>query len=159
MSDNDDLESLRDIAVTPDNSRVFVSDRYKGVWAIDPVAEQTAMLSGKDVISLGRGEGIEYRAGELYLLQSGIEPDRLVRLQLDSTGAQVEGITPVASGLPELVAPGALTLAGTQFYFVANQGDATATETLIVTTTTESGRDYVPAEMRKAQDEFSRENQ
>ena len=91
----------------------------------------------------------------VYLMQ---QDQRRVLPGLPGVAAVFAGASAVgfAAGL---VAPGALTLAGTQFYFVANQGDATATETLIVTTTTESGRDYVPAEMRKAQDEFSRENQ
>ena len=149
-----DLHNLRDIAVTPENSRIFVADRYKGVWVIDPVAEQTAMLTGEHEISLGRVEGLEYQSGELYLLQSGIAPDRLVRLQLDSSGAHANNIRPVASGLPEFSGPGALTLNGTSFWFVANHADEEAGEALVMTASTDTGRDSTSKELQKAQDKF-----
>jgi hypothetical protein len=149
-----DLDDFRDIAVTPDNSRIFISDAFKGVLVIDPAAEQTAMLSGTENISLGRIEGIEYHDGELYALQSGIDPDRLVRLQLDATGSKVTGITPVASAMPEFDGPGALTLDAGRFYFVANRNGDDSPEAILMQTTVEAGRDAVSTEMQKAQDDF-----
>lgn len=148
-----ELEALRDIAVTPDNSRVFVADAFKGVLVVDPVAEQSSMLGGPDNISLGRVEGIEYRKGELYILQSGIEPDRLLRLKLDQTGSNVTEISPVASALPEFDGPGALTLDGGTFYFVANRGSGGA-DALLMQASVDAGRDYEPAELQKARQDI-----
>ena len=46
------MVALTDLAVAPDNSRVFVSDAVLGVLLIDPLAHRSAMLTGPETLNL-----------------------------------------------------------------------------------------------------------
>jgi hypothetical protein len=149
-----ELASFSDIAVTPDNSRLFVADRVKGVFVVDPVAEQAAMLTGADDLNLGGIEGIEYTAGELVIVQPGFQPQRLMRLKLAANGSVVETAEPMAVALAEYDGPGVGAIReGALFYFANARTTAedSRSELLVMRTPLDSGEVIVPPEMRKFQ--------
>jgi len=115
-----ELIQLRDIAVTPDNSRVFVADAYKGILVIDPVVQRAGLLTGPETLNLGGINALEYQDGHLFIVQGGFEPQRIVRLQLDGAGAGVEGVIPMVIALPEFDQPGPATIRDEQLIFFAN---------------------------------------
>jgi len=117
-----ELVSLRDIAVTPDNSRLFVADAYKGILAIDPAAQQAVMLSVPETLNLSGILGMEYDSGQLVMIQGGFTPQRIVRLELDGKGTGVEAVVPMATALEEFDHPGIGTIKGDSLYYVANSG-------------------------------------
>ena len=147
-----ELVSFSDLAVTPDNSRLFVADRIKGVFVVDPVAEQAGMLAGPDNLNLGAIEGIEYAAGHLIIVQGSLQPQRLMRLKLDSTGSGVETVAPMAVALAEFDRPAAGAIRNDALYYFANSGaesgDAGA---LVLRTPLEAGQAIVPPDIRKFQ--------
>ncbi|MGD2128810.1 MAG: hypothetical protein PVJ33_13560 [Lysobacterales bacterium] len=139
---NPALVSLSDIAVTPDDSRLYVADRVKGVFVVDPIEEQSAMLSGPENLNLGGITGIEYQDGNLYLVQGEFSPQRLMRLELDDGGYVAKSVSPMAIALPPFDGPGPSTLADGVLYYLANA---------------ESGRPEGPGQvMRTALDAGSR---
>ena len=147
-----ELISFSDLTVTPDNSRLFVADRYKGVFVVDPIAEQAAMLGGPDNLNLGGIEGIEYAAGHLILVQGGMQPQRLMRLKLAPSGSAVESVTPMALALAEYDRPGVGTIRGDSLYYFANPGTSTSEEgALVMRTPLEAGEAIVPPDIRKFQ--------
>lgn len=115
-----DLVELRDIAVTPDNSRVFIADAYKGILVIDPVAQQAGLLTGPETLNLGGITAIEYQGGHLFLVQGGFEPQRIVRLKLDGTGAAAESVSPMAINMPQFNQPGSAAIRDDKLVFIAN---------------------------------------
>lgn len=142
-----ELFALRDIAVVPDNSRVFVSDAYKGVLAIDPIAEQAALLAGPETMNLGGIKNIEYRNGMLFVVQGGFDPQRLIRLELDATGAAVQSVAPMAIALADFNQPGIGTIQGEDLYYLANSGADDAKSAIIMNTPLDAGAEAAPPDM------------
>jgi len=130
-----DMVVFTDIAVTPDNSRVFVADPIKGIFVIDPVAEQAGLLSGPETLNLAGITGIEYADGKLYVIQSGIQPERIMRLQLDQTGTGVVESAPMAIAIEAFDRPGYSTLRdGGLFYFANQAGNENPDEAIVLRT-------------------------
>ena len=149
-----ELVSFSDIAVTPDNSRLFVADRVKGVFVVDPIAEQASMLGGPDNLNLGGIEGIEYAAGQLVIVQSGFQPQRLMRLQLAASGSVVETVAPMAVALAEFDGPAAGAIRDGALYYFANSKSAAGDggdKLLVLRTPLDAGEAIVPPDIRKFQ--------
>ena len=134
-----DLLALRDITVVPDNSRVFVADAYKGILAIDPIAEQAALLAGPETMNLGGIESIEFGNGMLFVVQGGFDPQRVIRLELDASGAAVESVVPMAIALEEFYRPGNGTIQDESVYYIANSGADDAKSAIIMKTPLNAG--------------------
>lgn len=135
-----DLVALTDITVTPDNSRVFASDRARGVFIVDPIAEQFDMLDGPPTLNLGGIEGIEYRAGQLIIVQGGMKPQRLMRLHLEANGAVVGSIGAIAVAMPEFDHPGIGALRGNDIFYFGNHGtDDSKAGTVVMRTPLDAG--------------------
>jgi len=153
-----ELTALSDITAVQDNSRVFVSDTYKGVYAIDPIAERAAPLGGPETMNLGGIEGIEYSNGMLFLIQGGISPQRVIRLELDANGAVAQSISPMAIALEDFNQPGGGTLHGESLYYFANSGDGEAAQTIVMSTPLDAGVQVAPPDMKQFE-EAMRERQ
>lgn len=119
-----DLVGFTDLAVTPDNARLFVADPVMGVFVVDPIAEQTALLVGPETLNLAGIQGIEYRNGKLYIVQAGISPERVLRLDLDVNGSAVAEVAPMAVALESFAFPGLVTVQGDSLFYFANHGAA-----------------------------------
>ena len=146
------LVAFTDLAVTPDNSRIFVSDVVKGIFVVDPKAQQAAMLSGPTDLNLGGIESIEYAQGNLFVIQSGIRPQRLMRLKLNGQGSVVESVSPMAIAIEEFNHPGVVTLKEDGLYYFANTKDEDSTAgSIVMRTALESGNTIVPPDMRQFQ--------
>jgi hypothetical protein len=155
-----ELVSFSDITVAPDNSRLFVADRVKGVFVVDPVAEQATMLSGPDNLNLGGIEGIEYAAGKLVVMQGGFQPQRLMRLELAANGSAVESVAPMAVALPQFDKPGVGAVLGNALYYFANSGAENSENGLLVLRTSlDAGKDIVPPDIRKFQEKMKHRQQ
>jgi hypothetical protein len=155
-----ELVSFSDIAVAPDNSRLFVADRVKGVFVVDPVAEQATMLGGLDNLNLSGIEGIEYAAGNLVIIQGTFKPQRLMRLKLAASGSAVESVAPMAVALPQFDQPGIGAVLGNALYYFANSGAGEVDDGLLVLRTSlDAGKDIVPPDIRKFQEKMKHRQQ
>ena len=129
------LVALTHIAVTPDNSRIFVTDAVMGILLIDPLAQRSLMLGGPETLNLSGIYGIEFLNSNLIITQSGLSPQRILRLQLNPNGAQVDSVTPMASSLDGFDTPGVGTLRGDSFYYFSNHGTQKADQALTMMAT------------------------
>lgn len=144
------LVQFTDIAVTADASRVFVSDAELGVLLLDPKSRRSAMLAGDENLNLGGIYGVEFVDGQLLVMQSGISPQRLMRLELDASGASVTNVSPMAINLPDFDLPGATTVHGDRLFYLANQGSQSeATKLVVMTTPLDAGSTIKPPDMRQ----------
>ena len=142
-----EIMSLSDITVTPDNSRVFVSDTYKGIMVIDPVAQQATLMEGPETMNLGRIDGMQYRNGMLFVVQGAFEPQRVVRLELDGNGTAVQSISPMAMSLEEFDRPAAASLTDTDIYYFANHGAEDGKQVTVMSTPLDVGAEVAPPDM------------
>lgn len=140
-----ELVALTDIAVTPDNSRIFVTDAVMGILLIDPMARRMARLDADENFNMYGIYGIEYADRELIITQSGISPQRIIRLTLDQYGAAVEAVSPMATALEAFDTPGVGTIRGDQLYYFANHGALSESGKLkLMSTPLDSGEEVKP---------------
>jgi len=150
-----DLVALRDIAVSPDNGKLYIADGFMGVMVVDPVQQTSVMLSGPENLNLGAISGLFYHQGQLVMIQNGFQPQRLMRLELDASGTNVENTIPLAMALEEYDWPAFGTIKGESVYYFANPGqpgDQAENKLLIVMRTPlDPGDSIKPPEEREIQ--------
>lgn len=129
---SDRLVGFTDLAVTPDNSRLFVADPVVGVFLVDPRGKHAALLAGPDNLNLGGVDGIAYADHQLFVVQGGIAPQRIMRLELDDAGAQVASVSPMAIALEPFNWPRLAAVQGGDLVYLANQGGGDAVDGAIV---------------------------
>ena len=151
---------MTDITAVPDNSRIFVSDAVMGVFVVDPVAQQAAFLGGPETLNMGGITGIEYVDGQLVIVQSGIKPQRLMRLKLDPTGSIVDEVSPMAIALEQYDGPGITTIHGDDVYYFANSRSTNDADSVtVMQTPIEAGSEIVPPNVRDFQKTLKRNTQ
>jgi hypothetical protein len=144
------LDGFIDLAVTPDNSRLFAADPLMGVFVVDPQAQQAAMLGGPENLNLAGIGGIEFVDGQLFIVQGGITPQRLLRLELDDTGSAVAEVSPMAISLEPFDTPRLSTIRGGDLLYFANQGNGSAeAAAIIMRTALDAGGSIQPPDLEQ----------
>ena len=115
-----EMISMRGIAMQPDGRIMYVADRELGILVIDLEAGRAAKLAVPETLNLAGIEGLSLWENHLVIIQNGIRPQRVMRLQLDSTGTRVTAIRPLAVALPEFDYPSYGTVRGNDLYYFAN---------------------------------------
>jgi hypothetical protein len=116
---NFELTGLRDLAISDDGNRLYLADAALGIMVIDLELNAGGMLAGPNTLNLGGVSGIDYAKGSLYVLQNGIEPQRLQRLELDENGTAALNISPLASSLEPFEFPSFARVQGEDVYYFA----------------------------------------
>jgi hypothetical protein len=114
------LVSLRGISVS-DNSRfVYAADYEMGILRLDVEQGEAILLGHGETLNLGGIEGLEYVDGDLIIIQSGIRPQRIMRLELDDEGSAVSNVAPVVVAQEWFDYPSYGTLVDGELVFFAN---------------------------------------
>ena len=121
---NFELTGLRDIALSDDGTHLYAADAALGILAVDLDKSSVSMLAGPEALNLGGISGIDYARGKLFMLQNGIEPRRLMRLDLDATGNNVVNIVPLAGNLEEYELPSFARVQGDDVFYFAGSNTA-----------------------------------
>ena len=105
---------------TPDEKQLFVADYAKGVFVVNLLTKSyTQLANAPDSTMLGI-DGLYFRRGRLIAVQNGVNPQRVVRLDLSKDLRRVERFETVAANLPAFDEPTLGVLVGDSFYFIAN---------------------------------------
>ena len=151
------LSGFRDIAISADGKRIYLADADKGILVIDPENETAVMLEGPDTLNLGGIEGLFHVGSELIIVQSGIQPQRLMSLVLDSTGGKVQEVRPMAIALQWFDRPSRGTIRGDSVYYFADaalpEPGAPPKEVTVLRTALNAGATIVAPDMRKFEEE------
>lgn len=114
------LVSLRGLDLSDDDRLLYLADIEMGITVIDIEAGESYTLEAPDTLNLGGIEGLDYWQGELVIVQGGIRPQRLMKLQLDASGLEVTSMAPLAVALDIFDSPSYGTPVGDEYYFFAN---------------------------------------
>jgi len=123
-----DMVSMRGIAMQPDGSVMYVADREMGILVIDIKGGRAARLAVPETLNTGGIDGLYLWENHLVIIQNGIKPQRLLRLQLDSTGTKVAAVRPLAVAQPEFDYPSFGTIQGEDIYYFANSQSVSSAE-------------------------------
>ena len=101
-----------------DQQQLFVADYSKGVFRVE--------LKTKKVISIDSNftligiDGLYYYKGSLICVQNGVNPHRVIKLNLRNDFSRFEGFETIEANNPEFDEPTLGVLVKDRFYFVAN---------------------------------------
>ncbi len=114
------LLSAQGLVFAPDERRLYVADYSRGVVLVDLAARSATLLPTADtVLALGI-DGLYYHAGSLIGIQNGVDPHRVVRLELSRDGARVLRSVAVERAHPRYIEPTLGVLVDRDLYYVAN---------------------------------------
>jgi len=147
-----DMISQRGLAIQPDGHLMYVADREMGITVVDFTARQAGVLTGPENLNLAGIDGLYLKDNVLYIIQNGIRPQRVMRLQLDTEGKHIESVRPLAVAQPAFDFPSFGALVGEDlFYFASSQGIGKAGEekpVSVLRTPLDSGEDLVQPDMQ-----------
>ena len=116
---NFELTGLRDLTISEDGERLYLADAALGIMVVNLELNAGGMLVGPNTLNLGGLSGIDYVNGNLYVLQNGITPQRLQRLELDEDRTSVVSVVPLASALETFEFPSFARVQGEDVYYFA----------------------------------------
>ncbi|MBV6413637.1 MAG: hypothetical protein OMOMHJEC_01455 [Xanthomonadales bacterium] len=111
--------SLRGIAVSPDEKFLYFVDYELGLRVADLSKSEIRELA-KEEQNFGGIDGLYWFDGQLLAVQNGSIPTRVIRIKLGKDRLSVDAVQPLEANKDELVMPTFGTLAGEDFYFLAN---------------------------------------
>ncbi len=117
------LPGANGIALSPDQTRLYVASFGDGISIVDPTSGKTRPIARPPDVCLANIDGLYAYRRSLIAIQNGSMTPRVVRLHLDSTRDRIvrlevlERRNPIFDG----VTTGVLT--GRDFYFTANMQD------------------------------------
>ncbi len=148
-----DMVSMRGIAMQPDGSMIYLADREMGIMVVDVKGGQAGSLAVPDTLNVGGIDGLYLWDNHLIIIQNGIQPQRVMRLQLDSSGTQVTAVRPLAVAQAEFDYPNFGTLQGEDLYYFANSqssdNEGRTKAVTVLRTPINSSKDLVQPDMQE----------
>jgi sugar lactone lactonase YvrE len=114
------LVSPQGMAMGPDRRWLYVADYTQGLFRYDrDKRELIRVETPRDICTYGI-DGLYYYQQDLIAVQNGVQPHRLVRLELSASGRRVKELRVLASNLRSFDEPTLGAIQGKRFYFIAN---------------------------------------
>lgn len=151
-----DMISMRGIAMQPDGNIMYLADREMGILVVDLKGNRMGKLKTDPTLNLGGIDGLYLWNNHLIVIQNGIKPQRIMRLALDASGINVEGIRPLAVAQLAFDFPSFGTVLGEDlYYFASSQTTINRNQPKAVTvlrTPINSGKELVGPDMEAYMD-------
>jgi len=113
--------SLQGAAFSADGRALYVADYANGVWRIDPATKEAVALKAPAGSTLFGIDGLYAIPGALIAVQNGVNPQRILRLDLDTSG-HTTGARVLLSGHRDMIDAALGQIINHRFYFVGNSG-------------------------------------
>jgi sugar lactone lactonase YvrE len=121
LVENPKLTSIRGLAVSDDGRTLYMADYALGIFGIDLTKTAPFSLSrNPEKLVLGGIDGLYYYDGCLIVIESGMVPQRVMRLKLSDDGRSVVAAMPLDVAQPAFTTPTVGAIAGNDLYFIAN---------------------------------------
>ncbi len=150
---NFELTGLRDLTISEDGKLLYLADAALGILVVDLEQGAGGMLAVPGNLNVGGISGLDYANGKLFVMQNGIVPQRLQRLDLDGNGTAVTHFVPLASALEPFDFPSFVRVQGEDAYYFAGsnlQGEHEGKiKPVIMSTPTEPSADELTPEQRQ----------
>jgi sugar lactone lactonase YvrE len=112
------FSSLRGLAVSADGQRLYVADYEVGILVIGlDETRQAWKLHVPETLNEGGIDGLYWWNNHLIVIQNGISPERVLRLELGPDGLGVVSVAPVVAALETFDVPTYGTMVDEWLYF------------------------------------------
>jgi sugar lactone lactonase YvrE len=118
---NPQLTSVRGIALSDDGKTLYFADYSLGLFGIDlSKGKGFDIKYNPEKLVLGGIDGLYYYQGTLTVIESGMNPQRVMRLKLSADGRSIAGTMPLDVAQPAFDRPTFGAVVGSDLYFIAN---------------------------------------
>lgn len=117
--ETDAMRGTQGLAVTPDGKTLYASD-YGGLYKIDVGSRRIAPLPVPADLTLAGADGLIYAGGRLVAIQNGVQPHRVILLDLAPDGLGIARDRILEMNHPSFDEPTLGTVVDGVLYFTAN---------------------------------------
>jgi sugar lactone lactonase YvrE len=119
--ESDDFVSLQGVALSADGRQLYVADYANGLWRIDLATRTPALLPPPARTTLFGIDGLYAAPGGLIAVQNGINPQRIIRIDLAADGTP-SAARVLLAGHPAMSDPALGQVVDGLFDFIGNSG-------------------------------------
>jgi sugar lactone lactonase YvrE len=117
--ETDAMRGTQGLAATPDGKTLYASD-YGGLYRIDVASRRITPLPVPADLTLAGVDGLVYAGGRLVAIQNGVQPHRVILLDLAPDGLGIARSRILEMNHPAFDEPTLGTVVGGVLYFSAN---------------------------------------
>lgn len=117
-----ELASPQGLALSPDARRLFVADYVRGIASVELATKQLSWLGTPESTAVNGIDGLILAGAEMFAVQNGTDPRRILRLRLDVALDRIEAVDILESGVPDLGEPTHAVLVDGALQVLANTG-------------------------------------
>ncbi len=114
------LASPQGLVLTPDKKHLLIADYSQGLFIFTLKTGDIKNIETAENICLLGIDGLYSYEGDLIAIQNGVRPNRVVRLQINSTYDTITSLEVLEANNPVLDDPTLGTIVGDTFYYIAN---------------------------------------
>ncbi|GAB4194203.1 MAG: hypothetical protein Tsb002_25500 [Wenzhouxiangellaceae bacterium] len=115
---NPSLTSIRGMAYDPQRQLLYLADREAGIGIWNDADQKLYRLINNDDQNVTGIDGLSLWNGQLIIVQNGINPNRVMRLELTEDGLRIARHQVLAAALESFAGPSYGTVAGDEFYLL-----------------------------------------
>jgi sugar lactone lactonase YvrE len=110
-------------AVAPDGKHIYLADYARGIARIDRSTGRVEWLAHTREMALNSIDGLSFADSHTLIgVQNGTNPNRVIRISLDSSGLSITRVESLAQNESSIREPTHGVFAGRDYYFIANGG-------------------------------------
>ena len=112
--------SLQGLDFNENDSLLFAADYSQGIFKIDMKNKSVTLLANHSTTTLLGTDGLYFYNKKLIAIQNGINPQRIISIELDSSVSSVKDYKILESNNPLFDEPTLGVIAGNSFYYIGN---------------------------------------
>jgi sugar lactone lactonase YvrE len=117
---SDEFWNIQGLAFSVDEKSLFISDYVKGIFKLDLSAKTLDMVTCSLDVSLKGIDGLYRHENSLIAIQNGVNPFRIIQLQLTKEGTTAANFQMLENNHPAFGEPTLGTLQDNTLYYIAN---------------------------------------
>jgi sugar lactone lactonase YvrE len=114
------IQGPNGLTTTPDGRSLYVSDYAGFVFRVDTATKAVTRLPAPTNVALYGIDGLAWHNGSLIGVQNGVDPSRVVQLQLAADGSRISAVRILDMNHPRVAEPTLGVVVGDTYYYVAN---------------------------------------
>ena len=114
------FNDVRSLTTDETGDMLYLSDNEKGITIINMKNKKTYSIENSEALNLIGITDLSYDDNGLIIIQSGFNPERIMRLELNLEKNAIRNIFPIESSNPAFDSPSYGVVVGDGFYYIAN---------------------------------------